>query len=224
MSRNRCDRCELIIGEGCSCNGIPVRTIPPPEILISPNGFAHLPGACVHFPRRRCSRRSGAGSCPPPSACGSGSAPTGRCAPAPETWSVPPSPAAPTAPAPTPATPDRREATSAGSPPRWPGGSGSPWRQPSGPSPATRATARRSPWPGYRSPATRWPRRGAPGEEESPTDLAVARGRHGQDRDGVERRGPSAAAVIASGGEFPRLVRRPPGRRLRSRSAVHRWT
>lgn len=50
MSRNRCDRCELIIGEGCSCDGIPVRTIPPPEILISPHGFAHLPGACVHFP------------------------------------------------------------------------------------------------------------------------------------------------------------------------------
>ncbi len=38
------------MGEGCSCGGIPVRTLPPPEILISPTGFAHLPGACVHFP------------------------------------------------------------------------------------------------------------------------------------------------------------------------------
>lgn len=63
MKEERCERCELIVGQGCYCptNGAaprverpasPIRRewrgFPADTILISPAGCAHLPGACDH--------------------------------------------------------------------------------------------------------------------------------------------------------------------------------
>jgi hypothetical protein len=63
MKKRLCDRCDLIIGEGCACppdGSVPrARVAPagwqewrrfgPDAILISPAGCAHLPGACDHL-------------------------------------------------------------------------------------------------------------------------------------------------------------------------------
>ncbi|MGW1465560.1 hypothetical protein ACWCPT_14635 [Streptomyces sp. NPDC002308] len=63
MRQKYCDRCELLIGLGCSCppDGSPPRerpvapprqewrTFPADTILISPRRYAHLPGACAHL-------------------------------------------------------------------------------------------------------------------------------------------------------------------------------
>lgn len=62
VKEERCERCECIIGLGCGCppNGaVPTarssvavreewRRFPPQTILISPTGYAHLPG-CTHL-------------------------------------------------------------------------------------------------------------------------------------------------------------------------------
>lgn len=57
MTNNRCDRCDLIIGEGCACSLPPQHTPAvhpnwgswnPNTILISPTQYAHLPG-CMHL-------------------------------------------------------------------------------------------------------------------------------------------------------------------------------
>lgn len=64
MSRQRCDRCELIVGEGCDCPGdgsspraVDAAAAAPrarpgfafDRILISPQGYAHVPRGCVHW-------------------------------------------------------------------------------------------------------------------------------------------------------------------------------
>lgn len=64
MHVKRCDRCELIVGEGCACElpgaGAPRHAVDamgpirwakfaPDTILISSRKMAHLPGACDHM-------------------------------------------------------------------------------------------------------------------------------------------------------------------------------
>lgn len=64
MRQKCCERCELVIGLGCTClpeSGTapttrPVssprqewRSFPADTILISPRRYAHLPGACTHL-------------------------------------------------------------------------------------------------------------------------------------------------------------------------------
>ncbi|MFF0445186.1 hypothetical protein ACFYT4_02000 [Streptomyces sp. NPDC004609] len=63
MKRTRCERCDLFVGEGCDCP--PDGAAPRPMngasaaprvrwenaagmLLISPTGYAHIPGACNH--------------------------------------------------------------------------------------------------------------------------------------------------------------------------------
>lgn len=63
MIQKRCDRCELIVGEGCDCpgDGSPPRRLTGVSaapraprnftfdtILVAPEGYAHIPGACFH--------------------------------------------------------------------------------------------------------------------------------------------------------------------------------
>ncbi|WP_438491840.1 hypothetical protein [Streptomyces asiaticus] len=63
MKEERCDHCELIIGQGCGCasnaSGVTAhptvaavrqqwQSFPPGAILISPTQYAHLPG-CGHL-------------------------------------------------------------------------------------------------------------------------------------------------------------------------------
>lgn len=60
----RCGRCELIVGQGCDCppsGSTPQRVdgtvqapraprgFAPERILISPQGYAHIPDACIHY-------------------------------------------------------------------------------------------------------------------------------------------------------------------------------
>ncbi|MFD3760551.1 hypothetical protein [Streptomyces sp. NPDC058622] len=54
MKAERCDACELIIGEGCCCGvGPPAATRAPLAfvlrvIRISPSGYGHVEGGCNH--------------------------------------------------------------------------------------------------------------------------------------------------------------------------------
>jgi hypothetical protein len=60
-AEERCERCELLIGAGCACHVPQARPgqrflrldnwgpFAPDTILISPGGYAHLPGACGHL-------------------------------------------------------------------------------------------------------------------------------------------------------------------------------
>lgn len=61
MSAERCEKCDLLIGEGCACNVARTNAraeymssyrwirFGPDALLISRRNMAHIPGACDHF-------------------------------------------------------------------------------------------------------------------------------------------------------------------------------
>lgn len=78
MRQKCCDRCELVIGLGCTCppdGAAPTtrpiasprqewRSFPADAILISPRRYAHRPGACAHLSEELVTAPAGAGSRP----------------------------------------------------------------------------------------------------------------------------------------------------------------